>query len=139
MRQFCSHLKRKRVKDLSIELKDPEDYTFKDVLSIAVKINEQHNAPNTGFCMRRIQACCRATANHKPALMNLLNLAPTDVYGCLISGGLTLIIGVSINAEHGNEAANILHTRGSLLMKRSAVQLKKLCQRFHPSLKGFRH
>lgn len=99
MRKLCDHLQRKKIKNLAIEIKEPENYDFRDVLAIAVKLNEQHRDSNTGACMRRIAAFARVTAQHKSTILDIISLAPTDVYGSLISGALTLIIGVSISVQ----------------------------------------
>jgi hypothetical protein len=97
LQSFCTILKKRKLDiKLGINIKDPKDYTFEDVLSIASKIyNKQERSSDTRSCMNAIQRCFRVVAKNESALTSLLSLAPTDVYGSVLSGGFTVILAVS--------------------------------------------
>jgi hypothetical protein len=89
---------------LNIDLKDPKAYSMSDVLSIAVKIQEKHrDADEVKTAMGRIRKCFRFAEDHHGQLKRLLKFVPNDTYGTVISGGFTMILGVSSLPEKLDE------------------------------------
>ncbi|OCL12018.1 hypothetical protein AOQ84DRAFT_421489 [Glonium stellatum] len=85
---------------LGITIKEPKEYKLEDVILIARKIYDSSEASkNTHACMRVIRRFFVSVTKHKSTLENILSLAPTDLYGSLISGGFTLILAVSEKHE----------------------------------------
>ena len=80
-----------------IDIKDPKEYTMTDVLLITKKIYDEHESANSRGCMSVIRKCFQATVKHEGTLTNLLTFVPTDVYGSVLCGGFTLILGVSFH------------------------------------------
>ncbi|EPE35642.1 hypothetical protein GLAREA_11342 [Glarea lozoyensis ATCC 20868] len=106
LNNFCETLKRQKVdKKLGIELKDPTDYTFSDVLSIARELYDKKEGPqNTKSCMGTIRRCFRAAERHEGALKTLLSFVPSDAYGSMICGGFTLVMtGIVAHQKLRNE------------------------------------
>jgi hypothetical protein len=114
---FCKTLKRQKVdKKLGIELKEPKDYTFSDVLSISREFYDRKEGPqNTKSCMGTIRRCFRAAERHEGALKTLLSFVPSDAYGSMICGGFSLIMTVIKCPFFFEQKANVL--RESWLIK----------------------
>jgi hypothetical protein len=97
LRKFLVTLNtRKMFKKLNVEIKEPKVYDIDYVLSIAKLIEERREeAENTRVCKRFIRKCLRGVVKHKDVLTGIINMAPSDVYGSVISGGFTVILAVS--------------------------------------------
>lgn len=95
LRKFHEHLQKRRDKDHSLELKDPSEYTFKDVLEITTRLHEEHkNAGEVKNCMGLIRRMFRHAGEKSSTLENLLSFVPSDTYGSVICGGFTMILTV---------------------------------------------
>lgn len=95
LKKFHEHLQRRKDKDHSIELKDPSEYTFKDVLEITTKLHEEHkSADQVKNCMGLIRRIFRHAGEKSSILENLLSFVPSDTYGSVICGGFTMILTV---------------------------------------------
>jgi hypothetical protein len=94
LKSLCNTIKKRQLdKKLNVELKDPKDYQLDDVFSMAQKILDQKEvSENSIACMRIIKTCFRSVAKHKSSIANVLECAPSDIYGSVIAGGFTLIL-----------------------------------------------
>lgn len=97
LQKFATTIKERGLdRKLKIALKDPKDYSMSDVLSIARKIQEKHrDADKVKSAMGHIRKCFRFAEDHHGQLSRLLKFVPNDSYGTVISGGFTMILGVS--------------------------------------------
>lgn len=97
LRNFAATIKERGFEGkLGIKLKNPQDYSMADVLSIAEKIQEKHrDADKVKSAMGRIRKCFRFAEDNHGQLKRLLKFVPNDTYGTVISGGFTIILGVS--------------------------------------------
>jgi hypothetical protein len=97
LQKFANTIKERGFeKRLRITLKDPKAYKMSDVLSIAEKIQEKHrDADKVKSAMGRIRKCFRFAEDNHGQLKRLLKFVPNDAYGTVISGGFTMILGVS--------------------------------------------
>lgn len=87
--------KRKVFSRLGVQRRDPREFDLEYVLSIATRISEWRDQDeDTRVCKRFIRKVCLKAAKHKDVLSGLISLAPSDSYGSVISGGLTLILAV---------------------------------------------
>ena len=66
-----------------------------DVLDIADKIEERHrNADKVKSSIGVIRKCFRFSGKYVGVMKKIADFVPDDVYGSVISGGFTLILGV---------------------------------------------
>lgn len=102
LKRFSVTLKSRKIfKKLGVEIREPGDYNLDYVLSIAKLIEERREgADNTRDCKRFIRKCFRGAAKHKDVLTGIISMAPSDIYGSVISGGFTLILAVSLTRFH---------------------------------------
>lgn len=86
---------RKLDKKIDIEIKKPDKYTMEDVVLIATKMEKRHrDAANVKSCMGCIRKVFRKAGNNKTTFKKLLSFVPNDLYGTMIIGGFTMILGV---------------------------------------------
>ncbi|KAJ4387559.1 hypothetical protein N0V93_008154 [Gnomoniopsis smithogilvyi] len=84
---------RKAFSNLGISIRQPQDFDLAYVISVASLISERQEGPqNTRTCKRFVRRCCQTVFKHKNVLEGLISLAPKDTYGCLITGGFTIIL-----------------------------------------------
>lgn len=97
LKQFHETLEKRKVfSRLKIPAKDPADFDIDYVLSIAVRLSEwNHKSDEINICRRFARQFCQETVKNKNILWGLIKLAPTDIYGSLVSGGFTIILAVS--------------------------------------------
>lgn len=87
---------RKAFSRLGVPMREPRDFDLDYVLSIATLISERREeSVNARTCKTFVRKCCKTAVKHKDAVRGLISIAPTDVYGCLITGGFTVILAVS--------------------------------------------
>lgn len=80
-----------------IEIKDANSYTLQDVLQIAKIVQKKHSdADQVHSCMGRLKKFFHATGRNASTFKRLLTFVPDDVYGSVICGGFTVILGVCI-------------------------------------------
>ncbi|KAL8364824.1 hypothetical protein RB595_003888 [Gaeumannomyces hyphopodioides] len=85
---------------LKIDKKRLEEYNMDDVLSIVESIKKKHKeAEKVEDCSGAIRKFFRAASKHTGTLETLLGFAPDDIYGAVITGGLTMILGAMERAE----------------------------------------
>jgi hypothetical protein len=79
-----------------VDIKDATDYTLNDVLRIAQTVQQKHkDADKVHSCMGRIRKFFRATGKNSSTFKKLIEaFAPNDIYGSVICGGFTVILGV---------------------------------------------
>lgn len=78
-----------------IEIKDSTSYTLEDVLKIAQTVQKKHkDADKIHSCMGRLKKFFHATGRNATTFKKLLAFVPDDVYGSVICGGFTVILGV---------------------------------------------
>jgi hypothetical protein len=95
LRKFHEHLEKRKDKDNSIKLKNPSDYTFKDVLEITTKLHEDHkSAGQVKTCMGLVRRLFRGAGENSSTLERLLAFVPNDTYGSVICGGFSMILSV---------------------------------------------
>ncbi|POS73063.1 hypothetical protein DHEL01_v208542 [Diaporthe helianthi] len=91
--KFHGHLGKRKDRDNRVQLKDPSEYTFKDVLDITTKLQEDHqSASQVKSCMGLVRKMFRVAGEKSSVLENLLNFVPSDSYGSAICGGFTMIL-----------------------------------------------
>lgn len=97
--RFNETLKKKRIfHRLGIPARDPTDFDIDYVLSIAVSVNEwSQKSDEFSVCKRFAREFCHKAGRNKNILWGLINLAPTDSYASLISGGFTIALAVSLS------------------------------------------
>lgn len=95
--RFTEILQKRKVFDrLGVPPRDPGNFDLDYVLSIATRISEWRDTDEeTRICKRFIRKVCQKTTRHKNVLSGLISLAPSDVYGSVISGAFTLILAAS--------------------------------------------
>ncbi|KAI0177529.1 hypothetical protein BJ166DRAFT_585636 [Pestalotiopsis sp. NC0098] len=77
-----------------IEIKDANSYTLQDVLQIAKIVQKKHSdADQVHSCMGRLKKFFHATGRNASTFKRLLTFVPDDVYGSVICGGFTVILG----------------------------------------------
>lgn len=93
--RFCKLVEDKKLdKALGITLKRPQQYRMEDVLQIANKLHEIHkNAAEIKSCSGVFRKCFRFAGDND--LTRLLKFVPSDTYGSIICGGLTVILAAS--------------------------------------------
>lgn len=80
-----------------IAIKDANSYTLQDVLQIAKIVQKKHSdADQVHSCMGRLKKFFHATGRNASTFKRLLAFVPDDVYGSVICGGFTVILGVCI-------------------------------------------
>ncbi|KAL8300752.1 hypothetical protein RB593_010210 [Gaeumannomyces tritici] len=80
--------------------KAPEQYGMNDVLDIVRRIENKHRTLDKVMsCSGIIRRCFRAAGENSGAIEGLLSFAPNDIYGSVISGGFTLILGALERAD----------------------------------------
>ncbi|KAF3024228.1 hypothetical protein E8E14_011380 [Neopestalotiopsis sp. 37M] len=81
-------------KRYEIEIKDASSYTLDDVLRIAKVVQKKHSdADQVHSCMGRLKKFFHATGRNATTFKRLLAFVPDDVYGSVICGGFTVILG----------------------------------------------
>lgn len=81
---------------LNIPLKKAGSYSVDDVLGIATKLQDSHkDCKNLNPCLRVIRKCFRTAGEHSGTIQTFLKFIPSDSYGSIICGGLTMILAVS--------------------------------------------
>lgn len=120
--------KRKVFTKLGIPSRDPRNFDLDYVLSIATRISERRDTDEeTRICKRFIRKICQKTTKHKNVLSGLISLAPSDIYGSVISGGFTLILAVSPpGPSFSRFSAHFLSSRLLRVMKNSALRCREL-------------
>ncbi|ROV87889.1 hypothetical protein VMCG_10294 [Cytospora schulzeri] len=94
LKKFCEHLEKRKDKDPSLKIKEPNQYTFRDVWEIAEKLSEEHrHVEHVRHGMRSIHKFFRKTGENSSALKRLLAFVPDNTYGSVICGGFTVILG----------------------------------------------
>jgi hypothetical protein len=89
-------MERKKDRYPSFKIKQPNEYTFRDVWEIAEKLGDKHrNAEHVRHEMRFIHKFFRKAGENSSALKRLLAFVPDDTYGSVICGGFTVILGLS--------------------------------------------
>lgn len=77
-----------------IAIKDANSYTLQDVLQIAKIVQKKHSdADQVHSCMGRLKKFFHATGRNASTFKRLLAFVPDDVYGSVICGGFTVILG----------------------------------------------
>ncbi|KAF7538713.1 hypothetical protein G7054_g2751 [Neopestalotiopsis clavispora] len=102
---------RKVDKRYEIEIKDASSYTLDDVLKIAKVVQKKHSdADQVHSCMGRLKKFFHATGRNATTFKRLLAFVPDDVYGSVICGGFTVILGVYFNSriEHNLVGLRVL-------------------------------
>lgn len=90
---------RKVFKTLQIEPRDPASYDLEYVLKAASVVKEhKEGLENTQTIKKFIRRCCKGASDNSTVLKGFLSMIPTDTYGAVISGGLTLILAVREHA-----------------------------------------
>ncbi|KLU85595.1 hypothetical protein MAPG_04618 [Magnaporthiopsis poae ATCC 64411] len=85
---------------LNIDQKRPEEYNMNDVLNIVECIKKKHSeAENAESFLGAIRRLFRSAGRHSGALKTLMGFAPDDIYGSVITGGLTMILGAIERAD----------------------------------------
>lgn len=138
LQRFSKMLQTRKAFDgLGILMREPRDFDLDYVLSVATRISEKRQeSENARRCKRFVRTCCKTAIKHKDVVNGLISLAPSDVYGSLITGGFTVILAVSIlSAVHlprmnwlTEESLSI--DRPSRATKSSATTYKKRLQRY---------
>ncbi|KAL2289204.1 hypothetical protein FJTKL_02232 [Diaporthe vaccinii] len=92
--RFNQTLKTKKVfSRLGIPTRDPVHLDIDYVLSIAVRLSEwKHTSDEITTCRRFARQFCHKAVKSDSLLWGLIGLAPTDIYGSLISGGFTIAL-----------------------------------------------
>ncbi|KAK6828297.1 hypothetical protein PG987_011638 [Apiospora arundinis] len=81
-------------KKFDITIKDVQECTLDDVLEIANTVQQSNKKlDNVHRCTKRIKKLFRSTGRNAQTIKKLLAFAPTDVYGAVICGGFTMILG----------------------------------------------
>lgn len=98
LKRFNDTLTKKKVfSRLGIPARDPKDFDIDYVLSIAGRISEwNQKSEDIDACRRFARKLCHNAVKNKNVLWDLISLAPTDTYGCLISGGFTIVLAVRL-------------------------------------------
>lgn len=124
--------KRKVFTKLGIPSRDPQNFDLDYVLSLAIRISERRDTDEeTLICKRFVRKICQKTTKHKNVLSGLIGLAPSDIYGSVISGGFTLILAASRSSPSlSGPSAHYLSSRLLRDMKNSASKCKELWQAF---------
>lgn len=89
-------------KGLNIQQKPLDQYHLQDVLDIVTRIEEKHrlgDGDKSKSFSGIVRRCFRFTSENSPTIKTLLSFAPDDVYGSVISGGLTMILGAIERGE----------------------------------------
>ncbi|KAK9776801.1 putative Fungal STAND N-terminal Goodbye domain-containing protein [Seiridium cardinale] len=87
-------IQRKVDQKYEIEIKDANSYTLEDVLKIAQTVQKKHkDADQVHSCMGRLKKFFHATGRNATTFKKLLAFVPDDVYGSVICGGFTVILG----------------------------------------------
>lgn len=82
--------------ELGIVIKDADELTLAYALEVISKISENRdNAAKTKSCKKFVERCCRKMEDNKGVVEGVLAMIPTDIYGSLISGSISLILAVS--------------------------------------------
>lgn len=99
LRELCGLIKKHQGSGLDLEIKSPTDYKVEDVLEIVEKIAKKHRGEEKieGF-RGKVRRLFLTVGSNKSILDNLISFVPNDSYGSIISGGFTIILGVS---QHG--------------------------------------
>lgn len=120
--------KRKVFTRLGIPSRDPRNFDLDYVLSIATRISDQRvTDEETRICKRFIRKICQKTTKHKNVFSGLISLAPSDIYGSVISGGFTLVLAVfPLNPSFSRLSAHYLSSRLLRAMKSSALRCREL-------------
>lgn len=98
LKRFNDTLTKKKVFGrLGIPARNPKDFDIDYVLSIAARISEWNKgSDDIHACRRFARKLCHNATKNKTVLWDLISLAPTDTYGCLISGGFTIVLAVRL-------------------------------------------
>lgn len=98
MNAFVKLMKERQLdQKLGIPLKTPETYLARDVLSIALKLqSNKENCKDLNPCLRTITKCFRSAGQHSSTLQAFLKLAPSESYGSVICGGISMILAVCL-------------------------------------------
>lgn len=86
---------RKMFKNLQLEPRDPANYDLDYVLKVASMVQEhKEGLENTQTIKKFVRRCCKGAAENNTMLKGFLSMIPSDTYGSVLSGGLTLILAV---------------------------------------------
>lgn len=142
LKSFNETLKKNKVLSrLGIPAKDPADFDIDYVLTIAVKASERnHKSDDINACRRFARQLCQRAVKPDNLLSGLISLAPTDIYGSLISGGFTIALAVSRPCFRQSQVSDLEEhfplnwpTRLWRLMKSSALRWNNLWPEFRRS------
>ncbi|KAK6088731.1 hypothetical protein SCUP234_00611 [Seiridium cupressi] len=87
-------IQRKVDQKYEIEIRDANSYTLEDVLKIAQTVQKKHkDADQVHSCMGRLKKFFHATGRNATTFKRLIAFVPDDVYGSVICGGFTIILG----------------------------------------------
>ncbi|KUI71150.1 hypothetical protein VM1G_07001 [Cytospora mali] len=104
LKKFCEHMEKRKDKNQSFKIKEPNEYTFRDVWEIAEKLGEEHrSSEHVRSGMRFIHKFFRKAGENGSALKRLLVFVPDDTYGSVICGGFTIILGALQRAHEVRE------------------------------------
>ncbi|KAM3069777.1 hypothetical protein ACMFMG_010485 [Clarireedia jacksonii] len=94
LQNFVTLLKERKVdSQLNIVLKDPSEFTVEYIIQIINRLGESSENPSkTKSCKNFVQKCHRKVKDNKDIVEGILNMIPNDIYGSVISGGVTLIL-----------------------------------------------
>ena len=102
---FCASLKnlavllkeRKVDQQLNITIKDPNEFSMEYILEVINKIEQGKDTEGrTKACKNFVRRCHRKMEDNKAVVDGILAMVPTDIYGSVLSGGITLILAVRI-------------------------------------------
>ncbi|KAM7192882.1 hypothetical protein V8F20_008679 [Naviculisporaceae sp. PSN 640] len=110
LENFVRLLRERNVdKELNVEIKNPDQLTMEDALSIISKIQEGRDTKEVKSCKDFIYKCYRKAESKRGIADAVLTMIPNDAYGSVISGGFTLILAaVEKHAEHRSDMQNFL-------------------------------
>jgi hypothetical protein len=91
---------RKMFKNLQLEPRDPANYDLEYVLKVASMVQEhKEGLENTQTIKKFVRRCCKEATENNTMLKGFLSMIPSDTYGSVLSGGLTLILAVRQRAS----------------------------------------
>ncbi|KAK0392759.1 hypothetical protein NLU13_2254 [Sarocladium strictum] len=124
---------RKVFKTLQIEPRDPASYDLEYVLKVASVVKEhKEGLENTQTIKKFIRRCCKGTSDNSTVLKGFLSMIPTDTYGAVISGGLTLILAAV--ESHERSRMEIQATLADIPRKLNNIQRVSKAHRKTPEL-----
>jgi hypothetical protein len=101
LEKFCLLLREREVdKRLGISLKNPDEYTIRDVIQITNALQKlDDDSTRLKTCASRLRRGFRLVADNHETVKRLVSFVPNDIYGSIACGGFTLILGVSCSYD----------------------------------------